>query len=128
MQPDPNAERWIEISLGAQYLIAWQGDVPMLESYVSTGRPGFDTPTGSFRILSKLESQTMTGVIGGEYYNVPDVPWVMYFTDYGHAIHGAYWHNNFGQPMSHGCVNLPVDAAKWMFDWAPIGTMVVTHK
>jgi len=127
VQPDPNAERWIEISLGAQYLIAWQGDVPMLESYVSTGRPGFDTPTGSFRILSKLESQTMTGVIGGEYYNVPDVPWVMYFTDYGHAIHGAYWHNNFGAVMSHGCVNLPLDVAAWLYAWAPLGARVEIH-
>jgi lipoprotein-anchoring transpeptidase ErfK/SrfK len=51
----------------------------------------------------------------------------MYFYS-GYALHGAYWHNNFGHPMSHGCVNLPVDVSKWMFEWAPIGTMVVSHE
>jgi lipoprotein-anchoring transpeptidase ErfK/SrfK len=66
----------------------------------------------------------MEGVIGGEYYNVPDVPWVLYFTNSGHALHGTYWHNNFGTPMSHGCVNLPLDVAAWLYDWAPMGTPV----
>jgi lipoprotein-anchoring transpeptidase ErfK/SrfK len=66
----------------------------------------------------------MEGVLGGEYYNVPDVPNVMYFTNQGHALHGAYWHNNFGNPMSHGCVNLPLDVAAWMYDWAPMGMRV----
>jgi hypothetical protein len=68
VQPDPNAERWIEINLSTQHLIAWQGDIAVLESYVSTGRPGFETPTGTFHILSKLESQTLSGVIDGELY------------------------------------------------------------
>jgi len=76
-QPDSNAERWIEINLSWQYLIAWQGDVSVLESYVSTGKTGFETPTGTFSILSKLESRDMEGIIGGEYYNVPRGPWVM---------------------------------------------------
>jgi lipoprotein-anchoring transpeptidase ErfK/SrfK len=66
----------------------------------------------------------MEGVLGGEYYNVPDVPDVMYFTDFGHALHGTYWHNNFGTPMSHGCVNLPMDVAAWMYQWASVGTRV----
>ena len=69
----------------------------------------------------------MEGVIGGEYYNVPDVPWVMYFTGVGHAIHGAYWHNNFGAVMSHGCVNLPVGFAAFLYDWAPDGTRIEIH-
>lgn len=125
--PDPNAARWIEVNLSWQYLIAWQGDVRVIESYVSTGKPGFETPTGTFSILSKLESQDMAGVIGGEYYDVPGVPWVMYFTGGGHAIHGTYWHSNFGTPMSHGCVNLPIDVAYWLYMWAPIGTPVVIH-
>lgn len=98
-----------------------------MESYVSTGRPGFDTPPGTYYINSKIPSQTMSGVLGGEYYNVPDVPWVMYFTDVGHAIHGTYWHNNFGAVMSHGCVNLPLDVSQWLYDWAPVGTKVVIH-
>jgi hypothetical protein len=123
----PDGERVIEINLSTQYLIAWQGGVSVGETYVSTGRPGFDTPPGTYYILSHLESQTMEGVLGGEYYNVPDVPWVMYFTNLGHAIHGAYWHNNFGAVMSHGCVNLPVGFAEWLFYWAPNGARVEIH-
>jgi lipoprotein-anchoring transpeptidase ErfK/SrfK len=120
-------ERWIEVSLSGQYLWGWEGDTVVLETYVSTGREGFETPEGTFYINSKLESQTMAGVIGGEEYNVPDVPWVMYFTDGGHALHGTYWHSNFGTPMSHGCVNLPMDVAAWMYEWAPVGTRVEIH-
>ncbi|MBX3071479.1 MAG: L,D-transpeptidase [Thermomicrobiales bacterium] len=125
--PPANGERVIDINLSSQYMIAYQGGWVVMESYVSTGRPGFDTPPGTYYINTKLPSQTMSGVLGGEYYNVPDVPWVMYFTDVGHAIHGTYWHNNFGAVMSHGCVNLPLDVAAWMYDWAPIGTKVVIH-
>ncbi|MER3406165.1 MAG: hypothetical protein C4289_14235 [Chloroflexota bacterium] len=125
--PSATGEKWIEVNLSTQYLIAWQGDTEVAETYVSTGRPGFDTPTGTFFINSKLESEDMAGVIGGEYYNVPDVPWVMYFTNVGHALHGTYWHNNFGTPMSHGCVNLPMDFAAWLYQWAPIGTRVEIH-
>jgi lipoprotein-anchoring transpeptidase ErfK/SrfK len=120
-------ERWIEVNLSTQYFIAWEGDVPVYETYTSTGRPGFDTPPGTYYILTKLESQTMEGVLGGEYYNVPNVPWVQYFTNRGHAIHGAYWHNNFGAVMSHGCVNLPVDFAAWLYTWTSIGTRVEIH-
>jgi lipoprotein-anchoring transpeptidase ErfK/SrfK len=114
----------IVVSISHQMLWAQKGDQVVLSSYVSTGRAGFDTPVGSFSVLSKLPSQTMAGVIGGEYYNVPDVPDVMYFTNEGHALHGTYWHNNFGTPMSHGCVNLPMDVAAWLYDWAPVGTPV----
>ncbi len=120
-------EFWIDVDLSSQYLVAYRGNTPVLGSYVSTGRPGFDTPTGNFRINQKLLSQTMTGVINGEYYYVPNVPYVMYFTDYGHALHGAYWHNNFGHVMSHGCVNEPLDVAAWMYSQAVIGTRVVVH-
>lgn len=125
--PPANGERWIEINLSTQYLIAWQGDVSVLETYVSTGRPGFDTPAGTFYINTKVPSDDMEGVLGGEYYNVPAVPDVMYFTDVGHAIHGTYWHNNFGAVMSHGCVNVPLGTSTWLYEWAPVGTRVVIH-
>jgi lipoprotein-anchoring transpeptidase ErfK/SrfK len=59
------------------------------------------------------------------HHHVPDVPWVLYFTNSGHALHGTYWHNNFGTPMSHGCINLPLDVAAWLYDWAPVGTPVL---
>jgi lipoprotein-anchoring transpeptidase ErfK/SrfK len=126
-QPGSGGEHWVEVSLSMQYLWAWEGDTVVMETYVSTGREGFETPEGTFYVSSKLESQTMEGVLGGEYYNVPDVPWVMYFTDGGHALHGTYWHNNFGSVMSHGCVNLPMDVAEWMYGWAPIGMRVEIH-
>ena len=125
---DPgNGELWIDVNLSTQYMVVYRGDVPVMESYVSTGRPGFDTPTGTFFINSKVGTQTMEGVLGGEYYNVPDVPDVMYFTDVGHAIHGAYWHNNFGAVMSHGCINLPMDVADWLFGQASVGTRLEIH-
>ena len=118
---DPNAERWLQVSISQQYLWARQGDVVLWEGYISTGKAGFDTPTGTFFINRKLPVEDMEGVIGGEYYNVPEVPDVMYFTDVGHALHGTYWHNNFGTPMSHGCINLPMDVADWMYQWIQIG-------
>jgi hypothetical protein len=122
---EAKAEKRIMVSIGQQMMWAFKGDQVVVSSYVSTGRAGFDTPLGTYAILTKIPSQTMEGVIGGEYYNVPDVPWVMYFTDGGHALHGTYWHNNFGTPMSHGCVNLPMDVAAWLYDWAPVGTPVL---
>lgn len=120
-------EVWLDVNLSTQYMIVYQGSTPILETYVSTGKPGFDTPPGSYRINTKIEVQDMEGVLGGEYYNVPSVPWVMYFTDVGHAIHGAYWHDNFGAVMSHGCVNLPVDFAEYLYGITPIGARVEIH-
>lgn len=120
-------EIWLEINLSSQYMTVWQGNTVISGAYVSTGRPGFDTPPGTFFINTKVDVQDMEGVIGGEYYNVSSVPWVMYFTDVGHAIHGAYWHGNFGAVMSHGCVNLPVDYAAWLYSISSIGTRVEIH-
>ena len=124
---DPDAERWIDINLDTQYLIAYQGDVPVMETYISSGRPEFATPTGTFYINTKLPVQDMAGVIGGESYDVPNVPDVMYFTDVGHAIHGAYWHNNFGTEMSHGCINVPIELSEFLWEWSPLNTRVEIH-
>ena len=106
----------------------YQGGEVITETYISSGRvPEFTTPTGTFYVMSMVESQTMEGVLGGEYYNVPDVPDVLYFTDGGHAIHGTYWHNNFGAPMSHGCINVPMDVADFVYSWATVGTQIDIH-
>jgi lipoprotein-anchoring transpeptidase ErfK/SrfK len=130
---DPGPGRWqiaekeVVVSLWAQRLWAYEGEQPILATFVSTGTaetPEVATPVGQFRILVKLPMETMSGTVNGEPYQVEDVPYVMYFTDEGHALHGTYWHNNFGAPMSHGCVNLPMDVAEWMFRWAPEGTAV----
>jgi hypothetical protein len=121
----PNNDRSIVVSLSQQALWAYEGGKVIDSTYVSTGTEKFATPTGLYYVNTKIDSQTMEGVLGGEYYNVPDVPYVMYFTDRGHAIHGAYWHNNFGSVMSHGCINLPLDVAAWMYSWAPMGMAVL---
>lgn len=130
--PDPAAPpaappggRSLVISLSQQALWAFNGNEVVRTTYVSTGTEKFRTPTGLYYVNTKIDSQTMEGVLGGEYYNVPDVPYVMYFTDRGHAIHGAYWHENFGNVMSHGCVNLSMDIAEWMYGWAPLGMAVL---
>ncbi|MGH2532638.1 MAG: L,D-transpeptidase family protein [Thermomicrobiales bacterium] len=122
--PPPMPNKWIEINLSSQYLIAWENGVAVMETYISSGKAGFETPPGSYYISTKLPSEHMEGVLGGEYYNVPSVPDVMYFTGVGHAIHGAYWHNNFGAPMSHGCINVPLGTSTWLYNWAPSGTPV----
>ncbi|MCC6704647.1 MAG: L,D-transpeptidase family protein, partial [Thermomicrobiales bacterium] len=125
---DPNGPAtWFDIDLSAQYMTFFQGDRAVVSTYVSTGRPGFETPTGTFYINSKYVSHDMEGTASGETWFVPDVPWSMYFTNYGHAIHGTYWHNNFGAVMSHGCVNLPLDIAEFVFANSPIGTRVYVH-
>ena len=123
----PSGEKWIEVSLARQRLTAWQGDFRVAEEIVSTGKPGFATPPGTFFINMKFDVEDMNSCLNNECWNIPAVPWVMYFTDDGVAFHGAYWHRSFGRPHSHGCVNLPVSAAKWLYEWAPVGTRVWIH-
>lgn len=121
-------ERWIEVNLSSLYLTAWVGSTRVNGAYVSTGKPGFETPTGTYYINLRYRYQTMSGCIRGECYTVPDVPWVQYFTNWGHALHGAYWHNDFGRlNRSHGCVNLPLWFAEWLWGWATYGTRVWIH-
>ncbi|MEJ7839932.1 MAG: L,D-transpeptidase [Thermomicrobiales bacterium] len=124
---DPSQELWVDINLSAQYMVVYSGDTPVLESYVSTGRPGFDTPTGTYYVQTMYEFDDMDGVLGGEYYFVSQVPDVLYFTGGGHAIHGTYWHSNFGAVMSHGCVNLPMDVSAWLYSHASIGMRITIH-
>jgi hypothetical protein len=124
----PNATKWIEVNLSTQQLFAWQGNSLIASSYISSGKDGFWTPTGTFYINSKEGTIDMAGSAGGEVWYVRDVPASMAFTYEGHYIHGAYWHNNFGISRgSHGCVNLPVSFAWWLFDWTPLWTKVVIH-
>ena len=94
-----NGRRWIEINLTEQTLTAWQGDVAILHTYVSTGKASTPTVPGQFQIYNKLDSQHMSG----DDYDLPGVPWVMYYYD-EFAIHGAYWHANVrhaDQPRLH---------------------------
>jgi lipoprotein-anchoring transpeptidase ErfK/SrfK len=115
-------QRWIEIDLTRQRLIAWEGDTSVYAVTISTGKEGYETPTGTYAIQTKHEVTRMQG----DDYDVPDVPFTMYY-DGGYAIHGAYWHNNFGTPVSHGCTNVALDHAEWLFKWAEVGTPVIVH-
>jgi len=123
--PQTNAPsgKWIDIDLSAQALVAYEGQRIVLRTAVSTGRSWTPTPTGRYRIYRKARSQTMSG----PGYHVPNVPHVMAFHG-NYTMHGCYWHYNFGQPMSHGCVNLPLAEAEWLYNWAPVGTLVVVHR
>ncbi len=116
-------ERWIDVDLSAQTTYAMQGDTIVKSFVVSTGRWPNVTVTGVYRIYVKYESTLM---YGDDYY-LPNVPYVMYFYE-GYGLHGTYWHNNFGHPMSHGCVNLRTDEAGWLFDFASVGTTVSVHQ
>lgn len=122
-----SGEKWIEVNLSTQTLIVWRGSTKISSSLVSTGKPGFDTPTGTFRIQAKYVSVTMAACVNGECWDTPGVPWDMLFRSGGFYIHGAYWHHDFGKVRSHGCVNLPVPYAEWLYGWTPIGTRVWIH-
>jgi lipoprotein-anchoring transpeptidase ErfK/SrfK len=120
--PGSNGERWIDVDLSEQFLTAYEGTTPVRQVTVSTGLPATPTVVGQFRIYVKYESTLMTG---DDYY-LPNVPYTMYFYR-GYGLHGTYWHNNFGRPMSHGCVNLPTPEAEWLYGFASIGTLVNIH-
>ena len=124
--PAPTNGKWIDVNISAQTITAYQGNTPLKSVLVSTGVSWHPTPVGHYKIYMKIPSQTMSGGVGAEAYYLPGVPWVMYFAG-ANAIHGTYWHHNFGHPMSHGCVNLTIDDAKWFYNWAEIGTPVITH-
>jgi lipoprotein-anchoring transpeptidase ErfK/SrfK len=98
---------------------------------VSTGLDGIPTPVGAYEIFRKTPSRYMQGPIPGQTsdeYDLPGVPWTMYFTDDGAAIHGAYWHDEFGFQHSHGCVNLPLNLARKLYEWTPLGTLVIVQQ
>ncbi len=126
--PARSSDRLIIVDLSDQWLYALEGDRIVFDAPVSTGRDGFNTPVGSFSIYAKVREQTMSGCAGNECWIVPRVPHAMYIVG-GVALHGTYWHNQFGTGArrSHGCVNLPLSAAAWLYEWAPIGTPVVVR-
>ena len=117
------AGRWIEVDLSRQRVIAWRGRTPEKIFVVSTGKSRTPTRTGTYSIQRKYRSSSMRG----RGYYVPNVPYAMYYSG-GYAMHGAYWHNRFGTPVSHGCVNLRVRQARWLYSWAPVGTKVVVRR
>lgn len=115
-------QRWIDIDLSEQRTYAYEGSQVVNSFVVSTGTWRTPTVTGRFKIYVKYRYADMSG----PGYYLADVPFVMYFYK-GYGLHGTYWHNNFGTPMSHGCVNLRNDDARWLFNWASVGTIVNVH-
>ena len=115
--------RWIEVDLSQQIVYAYEGDQIVTSFLVSTGTWAHPTVTGEFHIYVKYLYADMRG----PGYNLPDVPYTMYFYD-GYALHGTYWHHNFGTPMSHGCVNLETSDAEWLYNFSDVGTLVYVHE
>ena|SRR5579884_3026910 len=111
-------EKWIEVDLAKQQLTAWEGNDIYMQYPISSGL--YDpTPPGTYTIYWKIRYIRMKGgdKANGDFYDLPNVPDTMFFYQ-GYGIHGAYWHHNFGHPMSHGCVNEPLDKAHQLFEWA----------
>ena len=118
----PSSGKWIDINLSQQRITAYVGQTAVYSAIVSTGTWRTPTVVGTYSVYVKYRFTPMSG----PGYYLPNVPHTMYFYR-GYAIHGAYWHNNFGTPMSHGCVNLSLGDAEWFNNWAPVGTKVVSH-
>jgi LysM repeat protein len=119
VQPTIWSGKQIVVDISNQMIYAFENGVLVNSSLVSTGVAAAPTVQGDFRVYVKYTSTTMSG----PGYYLPGVPYTMYYYR-GYGVHGTYWHNNFGRPMSHGCVNLPTSVAKWFFYWAPLGTAV----
>jgi hypothetical protein len=130
ISPDvPPHKKRIEVSIAQQNLIAYEEDRPVFETRISSGRlhrydppQGTNTPKGRSNVYSKMPSKHMGGLLltgAPDVYTLPGVPWTIFFGDMGIgvAFHGAYWHNNYGVPMSAGCVNMRPQDAKWLFRW-----------
>ncbi len=120
-QPRPDEvgadEQWIHVDLAQQTLVAYQGDEPVLATLVSSGKAGFEPPLGLFRVHKKYTTVTMSGPDpDAGSYAVEEVPWTMYYWG-SFALHGAYWHDEFGHERSHGCTNLPPADAHWLYHW-----------
>jgi lipoprotein-anchoring transpeptidase ErfK/SrfK len=126
LNPQPvvgsGGERWVDVDLTNQMVYAYEGSQMINSFLVSTGTWEHPTVTGQYHIYTRLR---YTDMAGPGYY-LPDVPYTMYFYK-GYALHGTYWHNNFGTPMSHGCVNLSIPDSEWLFNFASVGTLVNVH-
>ncbi len=121
----------IVVDRSEQKLYAYDGETLFMETSISTGLALTPTPRGSFTVFKKTPSRYMQGPLPGlpsdQYYDLPGVPWNLYFTHDGAVIHGTYWHDSFGRPYSHGCVNLAPSDAQKLYLWADLGTTVTVR-
>ena len=116
-------EKWIDVDISDQKITAFEGSRVFLESKISSGLVGTPTPTGEFKVWYKTKSQKMSGGEGRSYYYLPNVPYIMFFENEnvpgykGYSLHCTYWHDDFGNRRSHGCVNLPTPVAEQLYYW-----------
>jgi len=124
-----SSKKTITVDRSEQMLYAFEGNKLFLETAISTGLELTPTPRGTFTIFKKTPSRYMQGPLPNladrQVYDLPGVPWNLYFTHGGAVIHGAYWHDSFGSAYSHGCVNLPTSVAHTLYNWAELGTEVI---
>ncbi|GAB4518884.1 MAG: hypothetical protein OHK0046_27100 [Anaerolineae bacterium] len=114
---DVDTERWVSVDLYEQVAIAYEGETPVFATLVSSGLPEWSTNEGLFNIYVRYERTIMSGANGQpDFYYLEEVPWTMYF-DNDIALHGAYWHDGFGYRRSHGCVNMSITDANWLYGW-----------
>jgi hypothetical protein len=116
LSPDVQDKR-ILIELGKQCMTCFEGQESVLETRIASGMPGLVTPQGTHRVLRKTPTTRMIGGEGSGYYDLPGIGFVTYFTNKGVAVHGTYWHNDYGRRRSHGCVNVPTAVAQWVYRW-----------
>ena len=119
--------KYIIVDKSDQMLYAYENKKLFMSQSISSGLPKTPTPTGTFSIYKKTPTRYMQGPLPGvspQYYDLPGVPWNLYFTKGGAVIHGAYWHNNFGRKWSHGCINVPLQESEKLYHWADLGIPV----
>lgn len=121
-RPEGVRGRWAAVDLYEQTLVAYEDDMPIFTTLVSTGLPGWDTNEGIFTVWARLIEGNQSGATGApDSYALESVPWIMYF-DGDISFHGAYWHDDFGYRRSHGCVNMTISDARYLFEWTGAST------
>ncbi|HEX2914820.1 MAG TPA: L,D-transpeptidase family protein [Chloroflexia bacterium] len=122
-------EHWVDVNLSTQSAIFYEGDIPVRTTLVTTGKPGHETPVGTFHILRRVYNEHMKGgTIGSEdYYDLYNVLYTQYFTWEGHALHYAWWRSVFGVTGSHGCVNLDYSTSEFAWNFLSLGSRVTIH-
>ncbi len=127
----PPTNKSIVVDRSEQMLYAYDGDSLFMSATTSTGLDSTPTPRGVFSVYKKTPSRYMQGPLpninSDDYYDLPGVPWNLYFTEGGAVIHGAYWHDRFGTKYSHGCVNLSPEIARTVYEWAELGTTITVR-
>ena len=127
------AGRWIDVDITQQVLTAYEGSTPVHVALISSGRPDYPSPQGTFRILKRVYNETMTSATlpwVRDSYRLENVLFTQYFNGYGAALHLAWWkeEGSFGVPTSHGCVGLSHEDAEWLWNWASVGVPVSIHR